>query len=643
MGVLRVRTGPDTFTDVPAGPPGPTGADGPAGSTGATGPAGPTGADGPAGPAGVGVPAGGAVGQVVGKTGTADYATDWVDQTGGGGSGGPAWHTGTGAPSGVTGAAGDYYIDSTGDDIYGPKSASGFGTAETPSIPGTPSTSTNTTPERAAWYTFTRAGRITKVRYYRNTGSALSLVIRAWDQAGTKITEVTDTQTAVNGYFEATFPTPISVAAGAQVTFSYGLVSGAGNFVPVTSASLTPAATTDITFVGYYQSNDVNNVFPSTVMAGQVVYLEPTYEPDIGAWPLALETTVGSGSGTTILSDVGPPNGDGVAGDYYADTLNGKLYGPKSASAILRAGARHLRDTEHQQQRLDVRDQSQVQPRRHHPQGQVHQARQFQRHADRGGVERRGGEATEIADTQATVAGTFTVTLPTPVNVSGGSILNFSYTGSTIPRMSSPNQPVTSPPDMTFLNYCSANGSNTFPAALTAGVVLRLADPRALRRLAAHRPRPAYLQGAGPPDAAFGIANDYYADIANGILYGPKSGAGWGAEQRITIANAPPPDWTNSPGTYGVQVRFARRGRVTKVRYTRNALGVGAVTLQAWKDATQTKLVRSLTTRVSSTAPSRRPSLRPSSLRLMKRGSSPGPAARPRSGPASRRSPVRPT
>jgi hypothetical protein len=51
------------------------------GDTGAQGPAG---AQGATGAAGVGVPTGGATGQVLAKSSVTDYATAWVDQTGGG-------------------------------------------------------------------------------------------------------------------------------------------------------------------------------------------------------------------------------------------------------------------------------------------------------------------------------------------------------------------------------------------------------------------------------------------------------------------------------------------------------------------------------------------------------------------------------
>ena len=63
-----------------AGPQGPTGA------TGAVGPAGADGSDGTNGTDGVGVDAGGATGQVLAKASGTDYDTEWVDQTGGGGT-----------------------------------------------------------------------------------------------------------------------------------------------------------------------------------------------------------------------------------------------------------------------------------------------------------------------------------------------------------------------------------------------------------------------------------------------------------------------------------------------------------------------------------------------------------------------------
>lgn len=78
----------------PEGPKGDTGATGPAGPKGPQGLQGPEGPQGPAGPkgdpgpAGPGVPMGGAAGQVLTKKSETDYDTEWVNQSGGGGTGG---------------------------------------------------------------------------------------------------------------------------------------------------------------------------------------------------------------------------------------------------------------------------------------------------------------------------------------------------------------------------------------------------------------------------------------------------------------------------------------------------------------------------------------------------------------------------
>ena len=81
---------------------GPTGATGP---TGSTGPQGPPGADGAAG------------------------ATGPTGATGPAGADGKTVRNGTGAPAGGLGVDGDFYIDTTADAIYGPKTAGAWGSS----------------------------------------------------------------------------------------------------------------------------------------------------------------------------------------------------------------------------------------------------------------------------------------------------------------------------------------------------------------------------------------------------------------------------------------------------------------------------------------------------------------------------------
>ena len=76
----------------PQGPIGPKGDTGDAGPQGPKGDAGEQGPQGPQGKPGIGIPTGGTTGQVLAKSSDSDYATEWVDQTGGGGSSTIAWY-----------------------------------------------------------------------------------------------------------------------------------------------------------------------------------------------------------------------------------------------------------------------------------------------------------------------------------------------------------------------------------------------------------------------------------------------------------------------------------------------------------------------------------------------------------------------
>lgn len=107
----------------PAGANGPQGATGPQGPAGATGPQGPagtgnTGATGPAGSqgatgaAGQGVPTGGTTGQILAKSSSTNYATQWVNAPTGGGS--VSWNiraiTTAGSSQTVVAADGDWIV-----------------------------------------------------------------------------------------------------------------------------------------------------------------------------------------------------------------------------------------------------------------------------------------------------------------------------------------------------------------------------------------------------------------------------------------------------------------------------------------------------------------------------------------------------
>ena len=116
----------------PQGPAGPQGPQGAVGPQGAQGPAGPQGSDGPQGPTGPQGEKGeqgptgstGAQGPqgIQGLQGPAGEAGE-DGKDGEGGRDGRSVLSGSGPPAAALGKEGDFYIDTAGDEIYGPKSA----------------------------------------------------------------------------------------------------------------------------------------------------------------------------------------------------------------------------------------------------------------------------------------------------------------------------------------------------------------------------------------------------------------------------------------------------------------------------------------------------------------------------------------
>ena len=91
------------------------------------------------------------------------------------------------------------------------------------------------------------------------------------------------------------------------------------------------------------------------------------------------------------------------------------------------------------------------------------------------------------------------------------------------------------------------------------------------------------LDGVVAPTPTIGVVGEYYEDKQAGILYGPKSATGYGAEQRIAVAGAPN---ANLGGfEHSCRVRFARNGRITKIRYQRLSASAATLILSLWDEA----------------------------------------------------------
>jgi hypothetical protein len=317
-------TGPTSTTPGPAGPTGPAGAQGPqglpgaSGATGAMGPAGPAGPEGPVGTMGPAGPAGptGPASTVPGPTG----ATGAQGPPGATGAQGPQGVpgagttilTGSGVPDVGVGAVGDFYIDTTGDDIYGPKSTASFGAAQIPTIASTPDNEGSSVHEGGMKWRFLKAGRVTGIRYRRRSTSSPLLYFKAWrDSDQVKVAEVTDNR-ATTGQYTVAFPTPVQVSADSTWTFTIATNPEAG--VPRNTTAQTVTGTTDIQFIEPRQGDAVDT-YPNTTFSFTMYYAEPVFEPGSSPWPPALETsavslaqTIEAAAGTTysvVAGDTG--------------------------------------------------------------------------------------------------------------------------------------------------------------------------------------------------------------------------------------------------------------------------------------------------------------------------------------------------
>jgi hypothetical protein len=296
----------------PTGPLGPTGAPGPQGVPGPTGPAGPQGLTGPAGS--------------TGATGAKGDKGDKGDTGPAGSGGGADILDGEGPPADTLGVAGQYYVDIVGQDLYGPKAAGPQYIV--------PSTSAPTTTQGGDYrlanvYKFLVAGQITGARFWRNAASVVTgrrlYLYDDTTQALLATSNLTVESGSQVGWVEAAFPTPINVVANQQVAIAYD-TNDQNSYGTTTAAVADPTAIQAV--MAKWHAPSGQPLYP-IVGSGAFSFFTDLLWVPTGAggevWPVAVS------SGTEILNGNGPPDVDlGTDGQYYVDSLNHDLYGPKS-------------------------------------------------------------------------------------------------------------------------------------------------------------------------------------------------------------------------------------------------------------------------------------------------------------------------
>lgn len=210
------------------------------------------------------------------------------------GGGGTGWSmlVGAGPPADTLGAPGDFYIDSTNDDMYGPKESGSFGSpVNALATPVSPINASGSY-EVGNSYQFLTAGQITQLRVYHSM-SAGALTMRLWRVSNQALLATATTGTAA-GWKVATLATPFVVSADDQLMITYATALSEFQYEGNPPVSQVPST---ISVLGAAYSTPGS--YPTTTYGGNY-YTDVAFRPGTGSpWPLAME---GGGGSTMTVS-----------------------------------------------------------------------------------------------------------------------------------------------------------------------------------------------------------------------------------------------------------------------------------------------------------------------------------------------------
>jgi hypothetical protein len=230
------------------------------------------------------------------------------------GGGGTTIISGSGVPTFADGAGGDYYIDTDTDTMYGPKSEAAYLPAAymipTATVPGNQQ-SLNARVGNV--FKVLKAGRIGGARFYRYLSTTTTRSLYLYDDV-THALLATSNPTVetlgIAGWFEATFPTPIVVAADQQLCIAYD--DAAGNYF---SSGLAPVTDpTDVTPIIARWGIPSGGGYPTTGSGAYNFFADLLWEVAPSAsdtWPVAMESGPGPAGPTGPAGATGPTGAAG--------------------------------------------------------------------------------------------------------------------------------------------------------------------------------------------------------------------------------------------------------------------------------------------------------------------------------------------
>lgn len=236
--------------------------------------------------------------------------------------------SGTATPTAGVGNVGDYYLDTDNNILYGPKPPAAIESYVTPTL----STIGGSGPSGqvfGAKFQFLANGTVTGIRIRPSTaGPMTGWEVYLWKDDGTLLASK-DAPTLTAGTWNlVNFDTPVSVTAGPTYVVGYWVAPNGELSIGSSHAGLVSGNVSALANATLY-STGPRDSFPTTTWNSTTIGISPVHTSS-GAWPVALTGASGA-AGSTILSGTATPTaGTGNVGDYYLDTDDHVLYGPKA-------------------------------------------------------------------------------------------------------------------------------------------------------------------------------------------------------------------------------------------------------------------------------------------------------------------------
>jgi hypothetical protein len=213
--------------------------------------------------------------------------------------------SGVGVPADALGAVDDYYVDETGNALYGPKSTgASYGPAQH-AIPAAQAPNpgfNHSTIEIGSYIKATAKGEIVAIRYWRESSTTqIARTVSVWTTTGSRLVSksvANDGGGATSGWKEVTLDAPVLLNTNDTVVVSVG---NTHDYARKDSATLPVSDGGDVTLMqGVYGLT--LDVFPTTAAPSINFFVDVVFRKETGGpWPVAVKGGVSEAPNTAVV------------------------------------------------------------------------------------------------------------------------------------------------------------------------------------------------------------------------------------------------------------------------------------------------------------------------------------------------------